>query len=124
MEFIISKDVGTKVKLTTKTGLQLATEYNRIVIGKRGPYVEFKKPHILFMNLYIPDNEKWRIDSPSCYYIEYRSIDTSFVKIYQQKETVTYADYLKEYYYISPYDLYINGENLIYRHNNTINLFF
>jgi len=35
------------------------------------------------------------------------------VKVYDQKRTVDYADYKVGLYYISPFDLYVEGEAVI-----------
>ncbi len=93
------------VEFYTKCGSKVSTGYNRIVIGKRGPYIEFSEIQINKDQIYIPDAELWRIDSDIAYYIEYRTNDTCNVKIYFQKKVVNYADYLIGKYYISPFDL-------------------
>lgn len=87
------------------SGLHLATGYKRIVYGSRGPYIEFDEYHIKFSNIYIPPESMWRIASSKSFYIERRSKCNSYVKIYQQKKTVSYADYKIGLFYISPYDL-------------------
>lgn len=79
------------------------TGYNRIVIGKRGPYIEFD--NIDEVVRYIPEDQKWRLKSNMAYYIEYRTNEDN-VKIYHQLKTVDYADYVVGKYYISPFDLY------------------
>lgn len=45
----------------TKNGLEVAKGYERIVIGDRGPYIEFFEGMIIKNNIYIPDDQKWRI---------------------------------------------------------------
>lgn len=92
----------------TQTGLQLANGYNRVVIGERGPYVEFQHDHLYMTNLFVPEKEQWRLDptNSKIYYHEYRSIDDAYVKVYYQLKTVAYADYKIGLYYISPFDLY------------------
>ena len=93
----------------SNVGTKLASSYKRIVIGGRGPYVEFLKDQIVWENFYIPNSELFRINSSSVYYIEYRSIDGAYVKLYEQKQLVKYADYKIGMYYISPYDLYFES---------------
>lgn len=92
----------------------IAKGYNRIVIGKRGPYVEFEKQNFLdFKKLVIPETEKWRLKRNSfVYYIEYR-IYPEKIKVYFQKRVVDYADYKIGKFYISPFDLYLDNKNLI-----------
>lgn len=94
------------IDLYTESKLKVATGYERIVIGKRGPYVEFSSPHILVKNLYIPDDQRYRVDSQTTYYIEYKTVQDN-VKVYLQKRTVDYADYLPGLWYISPFDLFL-----------------
>jgi len=113
-DFIIDKDKPYEnIEITTETGLLIATGCNRIVIGKRGPYVEFLKKHIIFDNIIVPKNEEWRLHSKCCFYNEYRSKDDSYIKIYEQKETVVYADYKIGFFYISPEILYINSKRVL-----------
>jgi len=83
----------------------LAKGYVRVVIGKRGPYVEFTPEQIQWENFFIPDDQKYRLNSREVYYDEYRSYDCSFVKLYYQKRRVAYADYELGLCYISPFDL-------------------
>lgn len=99
----ISK-IGKELSLFSKSGLLLATCYDRIVIGGRGPYVEFSE--IIKESVHIPEDEYWRINSNIPYYIELRSNCSSYVKVYKQKKTVKYADYIIDKYYISPLCLY------------------
>jgi hypothetical protein len=94
-----------KFSLYSKSGTLLATGYTRVVIGKRGPYVEFREPQIQLQNFQIPQLEEYRVTNGVSYYIEYRSKDPSYVKLYFQKRTVAYADYKIGRYYISPFDL-------------------
>lgn len=94
----------------------VAKGYVRIVIGKRGPYIEFERKHFdNRSNLEIPEDQKWRIDSKSVYYIEYRShVKIDNIKVYFQKRRVDYADYRIGKYYISPFDLlFENGDKII-----------
>lgn len=93
----------------TKTGLLVATGYRRVVIGKRGPYVEFHFTDIKWNEFYIPDEELYRTESKVVYYEEWRSMDKACVKLYLQKRKVAYADYQVHRMYISPFDLFTEG---------------
>ena len=109
------KDVvsSNDLQFYTKTGLLIATGYDRLVIGKRGPYVEFSD--VVLDNIHIPNEQKYRLDSLVVYYDEYRTNDECNVKVYFQKKTVKYADYKIGKWYISPYDLVFDTkENKIY----------
>jgi hypothetical protein len=97
---------GKRFGLYTKNSTLIADKYQRVVIGQRGPYVEFSKDDIHLNQLYIPKNQLYRLSDPKVYYIEFRTNDASNVKVYYQMRSVAYADYRIEYFYISPDDLY------------------
>lgn len=92
----------------TKSGLEVARWYERVVIGDRGPYIEFCGEMLTKDGIYVPDNQKWRLDNYTCFYNEWRTNDECFVKIYNQKRLVNYADYKIGMWYISPFDLTSN----------------
>ena len=79
--------------------------YNRVVIGQRGPYVEFNKNQIIDSKLYIPNSQLYRLSDPKVYYIEFRTTDCN-AKVYYQMRSVAYADYKIGCFYIPPNDLY------------------
>jgi len=84
----------------------VATGYVQVVIGQRGPYIEFEGDHLVGDNITVLAEHAWRLNSKNCYYIELHSNDEASVKIYYQTKTVDYADYRVNYYYISPFELY------------------
>lgn len=94
-----------EVKFYSYKELCLASGYERVEYGKRGPYIEFNEDQIILNNFYIPMCEKWRIRSDRAFYIEFRSKCDGYVKLYFQKQTVSYAFYKIGYFYISPTDL-------------------
>lgn len=98
------------VEFKSASGMLLAIGYRRIVIGGRGPYIEFMPKHINHDSFKVPNNEQWRFHSDAAFYYEYRSIDESYVKLYHQIKYVYYADYIPELYYISPSELFINDK--------------
>lgn len=100
---------GTSLELKTSFDTVIACKYERVVIGQRGPYIEFTTNQILCDKLFIPKNQLYRLSDPKIYYIEFRTNDDSNVKVYYQMRTVAYADYKIGYFYISPADLYVNG---------------
>jgi len=79
-----------------KCDYKLAKGYLRVVIGERGPYIEFDDRHILKYNIYFPQDQKHK------YFHEYLSKCPHQVFIYYQRETVAYADYKINCWYISP----------------------
>ena len=103
----ITPNGSDKLSLYSTSGTLLSVGYCRVVIGKRGPYIEFNNNQIKIENFHIPEIEKYRIENSTCFYIEYRSNDTSNVKLYLQKRHVSYADYKIGKFYISPFDLYM-----------------
>ena len=98
---------GSEISLFTKypSYSAIAEQYQRVVIGQRGPYVEFTKNQIFDTSLYIPKNQLYRLSDPKVYYIEFRTVEND-VKVYYQMRSVAYADYLINHFYISPLDLY------------------
>ena len=82
----------------TRTGRSFATGYTRVVIGDRGPYVEFDARHLDLGSL-----EDAGV--PHTYYVELRSVHDN-VKVYAQLLRVTYADYVPGMFYASPFELY------------------
>ena len=95
---------GQTINLYSKSGEQLATGYQRVVVGDRGPYVEFTQAELITKNFIIPQNAAWRITHKNCFYLEYRSKSDN-VKLYYQRKTVSYADYKIGFFYMSPDDL-------------------
>ena len=98
---------GAKIPLYTQYPSYnvISDRYQRVVIGQRGPYVEFTKNQIIDSKLYIPKNQLYRLSDPKVYYIEFRTLEDN-IKVYYQMRTVAYADYLINHFYISPFDLY------------------
>jgi len=98
---------GCKIELFSKhpSYIPIAERYQRVVIGQRGPYIEFTKNQIIDSTMYIPKGQLYRLSDPKVYYIEFRTIEGD-VKVYYQMRSVAYADYLINHFYISPYDLF------------------
>jgi len=61
-------------------------------------------------NLYIPENKKYRVWNAFCFYVEYRTVDKSYVKVYHQKKIVSYADYKIGMFYVDPNNVKILKE--------------
>jgi hypothetical protein len=103
----IPVDGDPAMRLFTRSGTLVADGYLRVVIGGRGPYIEFQT--VWQSHMRVPAEELYRFNDPHVYYGEHRSHDKSDVKVYWQKKTVDYADYRVGRYYISPFDL-VDGE--------------
>ncbi len=96
-------DVNPNRALTID-GVIVADKYERIVLGDYGAYVEIAKSD-LKVELTIPKNQEWRLDDQ---YIVQRNIKLKYIwyeynkrKVYYQVDTVAYADYKPNHYYIS-----------------------
>ena len=103
-------------RFETSTGLHVATGYTRIVIGGRGPYIEFLPGQLIWENLHIPEEQKHRKGhswEDQTNRVEWRTKDASRVKVYEQNRRVAYADYRIGLLYISPFDLVVEGEPVI-----------
>src|SRR5208282_4691300 len=71
----------------TRSAIVIAEGYERVVIGERGPYIEFSDKQVAKGNIYVPDNQLWRLQSgwqDKIYYHEYRSRGLANVKLYYQ----------------------------------------
>jgi hypothetical protein len=103
-------------RFETSTSLHVATGYTRIVIGGRGPYIEFLPGQLIWENLHIPEEQKHRKGhswEDQTNRVEWRTKDASRVKVYEQNRRVAYADYRIGLLYISPFDLVVEGEPVI-----------
>lgn len=107
----IAIDGNDKTIFYTYSGIKIAIGYSRIVIGGRGPYIEFTDDHILLDSIHVPASQRHRLDNDALFYDEFRSNDQSNIKIYHQKNTVGYADYLIGHWYIDPSLLKTNTHN-------------
>ena len=80
-----------------------ATDFNRIVHGGRGSYFEFETEHLIKDAVFMPDNMVWRTTPKwrnTVFYYEYRT-KVGNLKLYYQRKTVTYADYIVGKWYVS-----------------------
>jgi hypothetical protein len=93
---------GANFQLYTKSGELIANRYDRVVIGKRGPYIEVKNDYDLVLS-----NLKQVMDADSAehyYFEEWRSLMDD-VMVYHQLHGVDYADYRVGSWYVSPFEL-------------------
>ncbi len=111
-------------RFETSTELHVATGYIRVVIGERGPYIEFSPEQIILVNLHIPEDKRFKLTlywRDKVDYFEWRTNDDANVKIYEQKRTVDYADYRVGMLYASPFDLFVDGKPVITKLNKKKN---
>lgn len=99
---------GDDRPLFTSKGTKVCDFYDRIVIGDYGAFVEFfaepEETHFI-----IQPGQEYRVNDPR-YSIHVKYIwmtvnDNSGIKIYKQRKTVTYADYLPDRYYVSVHEV-------------------
>jgi hypothetical protein len=76
----------------------------RVVLGGRGPYIEFTAAQLRPERLQLPAAQRWRLTSDTAFYEEYRTI-LDHVMVYHQRRPVEYADYRVGHWYVSPFDL-------------------
>ena len=95
--------------LKTLDGTLLSVGYERIVIGDYGAFVEISPASIRKEALCCKQGQEYRYASERfaerVKYLWMTVKDRSDCKIYLQKKTVTYADYVPGMYYISPYEV-------------------
>lgn len=98
-----------QVVLRTNSGTPVLNGYKRIVIGDYGAFIEAAPEQANRKYVRVKSGQEYRMSDPqyaSCKYIWLTATDDSNVKIYFQKHTVEYADYVPGMLYISPYELF------------------
>ena len=88
---------------TKKEGTLIASGHTRIVNG----YYEITNKQIIDDNIHIPWQAEWRTIGSRAYYVEYRTNDIDYIKIYYQMNLVKYADYKLHHYYVDVNDVII-----------------
>ena len=97
--------------LYDREGLQICSGYHRIVIGDYGAFVEIPEAMICQENIMCKKGQEYREKDEkykNVKYLWYTGKNTADCKIYLQKKTVDYADYVPGMYYVSPYELFRN----------------
>ena len=93
------------VEFKSLSGQIVAQGYNRVVVGGRGPYVEFERSHLVCEMVSVLGNSI-NFDKPEnpkdLYYFHLCPKSDESLKIYFQLKTVKYADYKVGKFYISP----------------------
>ena len=100
--------------LFTSEGTKIVNGFKRIVIGDYGAFVEIDKSQINKSAIKVKEGQEYRYTddrfSKHVKYLWLTAKDTSDCKIYFQKKTVDYADYLPGMYYISPFEVFPEQE--------------
>ena len=94
--------------LYTRGGTLICNSYDRIVIGDYGAYIEFSDEQANKDAYIIAPGQEYRLEPRynNVKYIWLTIPDESNIKIYYQKATVSYADYLPNKYYVSIFEVY------------------
>lgn len=107
---VLPKTPNKPIVFTSLHGLEIATNYERVVFGfptnklsYKKPFVEFKKSQINFENLEMPHNQKWRVENDKSPFIEYRSKDFTNLKVMHWK--ITANGFKENMFYVSAFDL-------------------
>lgn len=103
-------DGDPSASLCSLDGTLLAVGYKRIVVGDYGAFVEVAPEYMRVENLRCQPGQEYRMNderfSKNVKYFWLTAKDQSSCKIYFQKKTVSYADYVPGMFYISPYEVY------------------
>jgi len=85
-------------------GRPFCKDYERVVIGSYGAFVEISHENLL-LPLEIPEDKKWRYDELYLkrrqMKIKYRELSYAGIPVFLQVDTVEYADYKKGMYYVN-----------------------
>lgn len=103
----------TNEKIYSPKDVLLANKLSnrKYVIGDYGAYLEINFDDMIIKNLVIQPGQEYRIfDENFSKRVKYNWVcpyTLEPIKIYHQKRTVLYADYLPNKFYISPYEIII-----------------
>ena len=97
-----------KQSLYTVNGSLICNTFDRIVKGDYGAFIEFSSEQANKNLFIIAPGKEYRLEPRynNVKYIWLTINDGSQIKIYYQKNTVSYADYLPKKYYVSVYEVY------------------
>lgn len=101
---------GDNKPLYTLKGSKICNGYKRIVIGDYGAFIEFTDEQGEIENFIIAPGQEYRLNQEryrNIKYLWYTIFDFSNIKIYYQKNTVSYADYKPNHFYISVHEVCI-----------------
>lgn len=111
-KYLENKDCA--LPLYTLEGTPIAKDFSKIVIGDYGAFIEIDEENILEHNIKVNKGQEFRYEDKyrSCKYYWLTDVMNSGIKIYHQKNTVPYANYVPGKYYASPYEVKINYKNI------------
>lgn len=116
--FLLSMDNNNP--LYTSSGFLICSSFDRIVIGDYGAYIEFSSEQANKDLFIIAPGQEYRLEPRynNVKYIWLTINDDSQIKIYYQKNTVSYADYKPQKYYVSVYEVYPTVITQLYKEND------
>jgi len=92
-------------EVRSKSGLLIAKGYLNIVVGDYGAYIEIAPSQMCLDNI----KQKWPGEPKRpVKYIWMETKDTNKIKVYYQRQTVSYADYQPGMYYVDPHNVIIS----------------
>ena len=91
--------------LYTLNGTRICNDFERIVIGDYGAYVEYSPAQANKDNYIIAPGQEYRLE-PRYSNVKYIWLTIPDIKKKKKKHPVTYADYKPEYYYVNVYEVY------------------
>ncbi|MBQ8619080.1 MAG: hypothetical protein IJ418_16410 [Clostridia bacterium] len=94
--------------LYTTHGTLICDGFRRIVVGDYGAFVEFNLSQANDTHFRIAPGQEYRVKDPKYANVKYHWYtipDQSNIKIYFQKNRVTYADYIPGMYYVSVHEV-------------------
>lgn len=101
---------GDTQPLCSAAGTILCYAYRRVVIGDYGAFLECSPEDIILSSLCCKPGQEYRYQderySKSVKYLWLTTKDSSNCKVYLQRKTVEYADYLPGMYYVSVYEVF------------------
>lgn len=99
---------GADDTLHTYTGTPFCPAYDRIVVGDYGAFIEFSEIWEPYPFVVQPGQEYRINDERYSKNVKYEWLtvnDGTGIKIYKQKKTVSYADYIPGKYYVSVHEV-------------------
>jgi len=103
-EGLLDKTFHSKIYSTA--GTLIANKCSKIVIGDYGVYLELDDEDIIKENIKVKEGQEFRLNKDfKGKYHWYTPKDKSNTKLYYQTKGVSYADYLPNKWYVSPYEI-------------------
>lgn len=96
-----------EITLFSLSGIPISKGYDRIVIGDYGAFIEISPDKAYLDNFKIQPGQEYRQTDKYKDNVKYDWYTTKNedIKIYFQKKTVMYADYLPNKIYVCPYEI-------------------